>query len=129
MDQLGERWVPRPVMHQLGIVWLIIAMKILYGLAIELHSWSLFGIFPMSDSSLGIALLLLVGLNIAVAYRYNEDAIAAQAVLVLLAISSTVGSLGGELGVAGMVLRLHGWPIMTKHVWSQPPKICSFRER
>ena len=48
---LGERWVPRPVMHQLGIVWLIIAMKILYGLAIELHSWSLFGIFPMSDSS------------------------------------------------------------------------------
>jgi len=101
---LGERWVPRPVMHQLGIVWLIIAMKILYGLAIELHSWSLFGIFPMSDSSLGIALLLLVGLNIAVAYRYNEDAIAAQAVLVLLAISSTVGSLGGELGVAGMIL-------------------------
>jgi len=101
---LGERWVPRPVMHQLGIVWLIIAMKILYGLAIELHSWSLFGIFPMSDSSLGIALLLLVGLNIAVAYRYNEDAIAAQAVLVLLAISSTAGSLGGELGVAGMIL-------------------------
>ena len=101
---LGERWVPRPVMHQLGVVWLIIAMKILYGLAIELHSWSLFGIFPMSDSSLGIVLLFLVGLNIAVAYRYNEDAITAQAVLVLLAISSTVGSLGGELGVAGMIL-------------------------
>ncbi len=100
---LGERWVPRPAMHQLGVVWLIIAMKILYGLAIELHSWSIFGIFPLSDSGLGITLIFLVGINIAVAYRYNEDAIAAQAVLVLLAISSTVGSFGGELGVAGMI--------------------------
>ncbi|MAV06925.1 MAG: hypothetical protein CMA29_03425 [Euryarchaeota archaeon] len=101
---LGERWIPRPAMYQLGVVWLIIAMKILYGLAIELHSWSLFGIFPLDDTGLGISLLLLVVLNIFVAYRYNEDAIAAQAVLVLLAISSTVGSLGGELGVAGMIL-------------------------
>ncbi|MBA45752.1 MAG: hypothetical protein CMB31_04115 [Euryarchaeota archaeon] len=101
---LGERWIPRPAMYQLGVVWLIIAMKILYGLAIELHSWSLFGVFPLNDSGLAISLLLLVLLNIGVAYRYNEDAIAAQAVLVLLAISSTVGSLGGELGVAGMIL-------------------------
>ena len=101
---LGERWIPRPAMYQLGVVWLIIAMKILYGLAIELRSWSLFGIFPLDDTGLGISLLFLVGLNIFVAYRYNEDAIAAQAVLVLLAISSTVGSLGGELGVAGMIL-------------------------
>ena len=101
---LGERWIPRPAMYQLGVVWLIIAMKILYGLAIELHSWTLFGVFPLNDSGLGITLLLLVVLNIVVAYRYNEDAIAAQAVLVLLAISSTVGSFGGELGVAGMIL-------------------------
>ena len=90
---LGERWVPRLAMRQLGIVWLIIAMKILYGLAIELGTWELFGIFPLSESYVGVLLLILVGVNVGVAYRYDEDAIAAQAVLVLLAISSTAGSL------------------------------------
>ena len=100
---LGERWVPRPAMRQLGIVWLIIAMKILYGLAIELGSWELFGIFPLSENYVGVLLLALVGVNVGVAYRYDEDAIAAQAVLVLLAISSTVGSFLGEIGVAGMI--------------------------
>ncbi|DAC27456.1 MAG TPA: hypothetical protein HA330_01145 [Candidatus Thalassarchaeaceae archaeon] len=100
---LGERWVPRPAMRQLGIVWLIIAMKILYGLAIELGSWELFGLFPLSENYVGVLLLALVGVNVGVAYRYDEDAIAAQAVLVLLAISSTVGSLLGEIGVAGMI--------------------------
>ncbi len=101
---LGERWVPASRMHNLGIVWVIIAMKILYGLAIELHSWQLFGIFPLSTEALGATLLLLVGLNILVAYRHDHDAIATQAVLVLLAISSTAGSFFGEIGVAGMLL-------------------------
>ena len=100
---LGERWVPRPAMRQLGIVWLIIAMKILYGLAIELGSWELFGFFPLTENYVGLLLLVLVGVNVGVAYRYDEDAIAAQAVLVLLAISSTAGSLLGEIGVSGMI--------------------------
>ena len=101
---LSERWVPRASMHNLGIVWVIIAMKILYGLAIELHRWDLFGLFPLSTEALGVSLLLLVGVNIAFAYRHDHDAIATQAVLVLLAISSTAGSFFGEMGVAAMLL-------------------------
>ena len=100
---LGERWVPKSNMHNLGIVWVIIAMKILYGLVIELHSWELFGIFPLSTEALGLLLLILVGVNILVAYRHDHDAIATQAVLVLLALSSTAGSFFGEIGVAAML--------------------------
>ncbi len=101
---LGERWVPKSSMHNLGIVWVIIAMKILYGLAIELHGWELFGIFPLSTEGLGLTLLILVGVNILVAYHHDHDAIATQAVLVLLALSSTAGSFFGEIGVAAMLL-------------------------
>ncbi len=109
---LGELWVPNPTLHLLGVSWVIISMKVLYGLAIELNRWELGGIFPISVEVLGVLLLALVALNVFVAYRHNHDAIAAQATLVLLAIGSTAGSVGGEVGVAVMILvatlLLHG---------------------
>ena len=97
---LGEYWVPREKMTLLGVTWVIISMKILYGLAIELRQWE---VIP-SDLVLGISLLLLVGLNIFVAFRHDQDAIAAQSTLVLFAIGSTAGTEFGEEGIAGMIL-------------------------
>jgi len=97
---LGEIWISKEKMKLLGITWVIISMKVLYGLAIELRNWDLI----TSDLSLGVFLLLLVGVNISVAYRHDQDAIAAQSTLVLLAIGSTAGTEFGELGVAGMIL-------------------------
>ena len=97
---LGEMWVPREKMKLLGVTWIIISMKVLYGLAIELRSWDLI----TSDLSLGVVLLLLVGVNVVIAYRHDQDAIAAQSTLVLLAIGSTAGTEFGEVGVAGMIL-------------------------
>ena len=109
---LGERWVSNPDLHLLGVSWVIISMKVLYGLAIELNRWELAGIFPISVEVLAVLLILLVALNVFVAYRHDHDAIAAQATLVLLAIGSTAGSIGGEIGVAVMILiatlLLHG---------------------
>ena len=32
---LGERWIQRQSMHLLGITWVIISMKLLYGLALD----------------------------------------------------------------------------------------------
>ena len=105
---LGEIWVPRERMKLLGITWVIISMKVLYGLAIELRHWGVIG----NDLHLGVVLLLLVGVNILVAYRHDHDAIAAQSTLVLLAVGSTAGTEFGEVGVAGMILLatvvLHG---------------------
>ena len=104
----GELWVPRKNMTLLGVTWVVISMKVLYGLAIELRHWGIIG----SDAWLGIALLLLVGANVYAAYRHDHDAIAAQSTLVLLAIGSTTGSVLGEEGGAGMILiatlLLHG---------------------
>jgi len=96
---LGEIWVPNPRMKILGVTWVIISMKVLYGLAIELNRWDYIGI-----EALGAILLVLVAVNVFVAYRHNHDAIAAQSTLVLLAIASTAGSVLGEMGVAGMIL-------------------------
>ena len=108
----GERWVPDKNLHLLGVSWVIISMKVLYGLAIELNRWELGGFLPISVEVLAILLLLLVALNVFIAYRHDHDAIAAQATLVLLAIGSTAGSIGGEVGVAVMILLatllLHG---------------------
>ncbi|MCH1591765.1 MAG: hypothetical protein L7R66_02100 [Candidatus Thalassarchaeaceae archaeon] len=105
---LGELWVPKEKMKLLGVTWVIISMKVLYGLAIELRHWEIIG----DDISLGVVLLLLVGANISIAYRHDHDAIAAQSTLVLLAIGSTAGTEFGEAGVAGMILLatviLHG---------------------
>ncbi|MDP7341119.1 MAG: hypothetical protein QF354_01855 [Candidatus Thalassarchaeum sp.] len=96
---LGERWVPDPAMKLLGVTWVVISMKVMYGLAIELNRWDYIGM-----EALGVLLLLLVGVNVLIAYRHNHDAIAAQSTLVLLAIASTAGSVLGESGVAGMIL-------------------------
>ncbi len=109
---LGERWVPDPGMHILGVTWVIITMKLLYGLTIDLHHWELWGIFPIDATTLGLLLLALVALNVIVAYHHDHDAIAAQATLVLLAIGSGAGAVYGQLGVAGGIivatLLLHG---------------------
>ena len=63
-------------------------------------------------------LLLLVGVNIGIAQRHNEDAIAAQATLVLLAIGSAAGALYGQEGVALMIgigtLLMHGLAYVRK---------------
>ncbi|MDP7312746.1 MAG: hypothetical protein QF831_04860, partial [Candidatus Thalassarchaeaceae archaeon] len=101
---LGERWIPDAGMRMLGITWVIITMKLLYGLAIDLHHWELWGVFPIDATALGGILLSLVALNIWISYHHNEDAIAAQATLVLLAIGSGAGAVYGELGVAGGIV-------------------------
>ena len=104
---LGERWVPDKGMHLLGVTWIIISMKLLYGLAIDAHHWGW-----IDTPMLGVALIGLVGVNILVGYRHGHDAIMAQATLVSLVIASAAGSVGGELGVAVMILiatmLLHG---------------------
>ena len=64
---LGEIWIPKPRMHLLGITWVIISMKLLYGLAISMSGWG--WIEPIQ---LGSLLLILVGANIAIAQRHNE---------------------------------------------------------
>ncbi len=97
---LGEIWIPKKNMSLLGVTWIIISMKVLYGLAIELRSWGIID----DDLALGVLLLFLVGLNIWIAYRHDHDAIAAQSTLVLLAIGSATGTEFGELGVAVMIL-------------------------
>lgn len=109
---LGERWIPDAGMRMLGITWVIITMKLLYGLAIDLHHWELWGVFPIDATALGGLLLALVGVNVWVSYHHDEDAIAAQATLVTLAIGSGAGAVYGEYGVAGGIvlatLLLHG---------------------
>lgn len=108
---LGERWIPRPEMHILGVTWVIISMKLLYGLAIDAYHWDW-----IDSNQLGITLLSIVGFNIYVAQRYDEDAIAAQATLVLLAVGSAAGALYGEFGIAIMIaigtVALHGMALL-----------------
>lgn len=109
---LGERWIGKSELNLLGVTWVIISMKILYGTALELNRWEMGGLLPLGLSEVGIALCMLVIFNVLLAYRHNSDAIAAQATLVLLAIGSTAGSVAGEDGVIVMilvaVLLLHG---------------------
>ena len=69
------------------------------GLSIELQRWGIIDV-----GGLGVFLLIAVGLNIVLSYRYDHDAIGAQSTLVLLAIGSTAGSLYGQEGVAVMIL-------------------------
>ena len=95
----GERWSKDERLRILGVTWVIISMKVLYGLSIELQRWGIIGV-----EGLGALLLITVGLNILLSYRYNHDAIGAQSTLVLLAVGSTAGSLYGQEGVAIMIL-------------------------
>jgi len=104
---LGEIWIPKNQMHILGVTWVIISMKLLYGLAISMYSWDW-----ITQTQLGLSLLGLVVLNIGIAQRHDDDAIATQATIVLLAIGSAAGEPYGEEGVAIMIaigtLLLHG---------------------
>ena len=95
----GETWIPKKNLHLLGITWVIISMKVLYGLAIELQRWDI-----ISVEALGGLLLALVGFNVYLSYRHNHDAIAAQSTLILLAIGSATGYSFGEIGIALMIL-------------------------
>ena len=115
----GEKWIPNPTMHLLGVTWVIISMKILYGFALDVHHWGWLNDSPLgADLSLGIFLLLLIGFNILIAQRHDDDAIAAQATLVLLALGSATGALYDEIGVAGMILlgtwSMHGLALLRK---------------
>ena len=96
---LGEFWIPKKNLHLLGITWVIISMKVLYGLAIELQRWNI-----ISVEILGGLLIGLVGFNVYLSYRHNHDAIAAQSTLILLAIGSATGYSYGEIGIALMIL-------------------------
>ena len=110
---LGEKWANDTRLRVLGITWVIISMKVLYGLALELQKWGFIGV-----ESLGALLIVIVCLNIMASYRYEHDAIAAQSTLVLLAVGSTAGSLFGQEGVALMILfstvLVHGLAIHRK---------------
>lgn len=110
---LGERWIPNPNMRLLGVTWVIISMKLFYGLALDAWHWGWFENSPLGASdTLGVILLGLVAMNITIAQRHNEDAIAAQATLILLLVGSAAGALYGQIGVAAMVgigtLLMHG---------------------
>jgi len=114
---LGERWIPNPNMRILGVTWVIISMKLFYGLAVDMWRWDWLANLPVEEGqALGIFLLSAVGLNIFLAQRHDEDAIAAQATLILLIIGSATGALYGELGVAVMIavgtIMLHGLALL-----------------
>lgn len=102
---LGERWIRRDAMHLLGITWVIISMKLLYGLALDAWRWGwLDGLGLPESQVLGAIMLALVGLNVGLAFRHNEDAIAAQSALVLFAIGSSAGAVYGEVGIAVLIV-------------------------
>jgi hypothetical protein len=116
---LGERWIPKPSMRLLGVTWVIISMKLFYGLVLDAWHWGWFDASPLgANETLGVGLLTVIGGNIFVAQRHNEDAIAAQATLILLIVGSAAGALYGELGVATMVglgtLLMHGLAFMRR---------------
>jgi len=102
---LGERWIQRDAMHVLGLTWVIISMKLLYGLALDAWRWGwLDAVGPSPGHALGGLLVTLVGLNVALAFRHDEDAIAAQSALVLFAVGSSTGAVYGETGIAVMLV-------------------------
>lgn len=100
----GERWIPKTSMRLLGVTWVIISMKLFYGLVLDSWHWGWFDASPIgANETLGVGLLAVVGGNIMLAQRHNEDAIAAQATLILLIVGSAAGALYGEIGVAIMI--------------------------
>ncbi len=113
---LGERWIPNPNMRLLGVTWVIISMKLFYGLVLDAWHWGWFDGSPFgANQTLGLGLMSVVSLNVAIAQRHDEDAIAAQATLILLLVGSAAGALYGELGVASMIafgtVLMHGLAI------------------
>ena len=114
---LGEKWIPNPNMRILGVTWVIISMKLFYGLALDMWRWDWLANLPIEEGqALGVFLLSAVGLNVFLAQRHDEDAIAAQATLILLIIGSAAGALYGEIGVAIMIatgtILLHGLALL-----------------
>lgn len=110
---LGERWIPNPNMRILGVTWVIISMKLFYGLALDAWHWGWFDSSPFGASeTLGLSLVGVVTANVYIAQRHDEDAIAAQATLILLLVGSAAGALYGEIGIASMIavgtLLMHG---------------------
>ena len=106
---LGERWIRRDSMHLLGLTWVIISMKLLYGLALDAWRWGWFDDVGFGASeTLGMLMLTLVGLNVALAFRHDEDAIAAQSALVLFAVGSSAGAVFGEVGIALFIVLAMG---------------------
>ncbi|MBN30364.1 MAG: hypothetical protein CMB34_06855 [Euryarchaeota archaeon] len=102
---LGERWIQLESMHLLGITWVIISMKLLYGLALDAWRWGwLDGLGWPESQVLGALMLALVGMNVGLAFRHDEDAIAAQSALVLFAIGSSAGAVYGETGIAVFIV-------------------------
>ncbi len=102
---LGERWIQRDAMHLLGITWVIISMKLLYGLVLDAWRWGWLEAVGLPESQvLGALMLALVGLNVGLAFRHDEDAIAAQSALVLFAIGSSAGAVYGEVGIAILIV-------------------------
>ena len=102
---LGERWIQRESMHLLGITWVIISMKLLYGLALDAWRWGWLDDFGRPESQvLGVLMLALVGVNVGLAFRHDEDAVAAQSALVLFAIGSSAGAVYGETGIAVLIV-------------------------
>lgn len=102
---LGERWIQRDAMHLLGITWVIISMKLLYGLALDAWRWGWLDGFGAPESQvLGGLMLALVGMNVGLAFRHDEDAIAAQSALVLFAVGSSAGAVYGEVGIAVLIV-------------------------
>ena len=114
---LGERWIRRDSMHILGITWVIISMKLLYGLALDAWRWGWLDGFGVPESQLlGAVMLVLVGLNVGLAFRHDEDAIAAQSALVLFAVGSSAGAVYGETGIAVLIVTamalMHGLALL-----------------
>ena len=122
---LGGTWIPKIEMHILGVTWVIISMKLLYGLALDLHHWGWLDNFGTdADVILGSILLLLVGFNVFIAHWHNSDAIAVQATLILMVVASGASTASNEIGIdSGLLLALlllvatlllHGLAIMRK---------------
>ena len=122
---LGGKWIPQKEMHILGVTWIIISMKLLYGLALDLHHWEWLANYSINeDVLLGIILLLLVAANVFIAHWHDSDAVAVQATLILMVVASGASTASNEIGVdSGLLLAtllliatllLHGLAIMRK---------------
>ena len=55
---LGERWIPNPNMRILGVTWVIISMKLIYGLILDLWHWGWLDDFAFADENNLLGLLL-----------------------------------------------------------------------
>ena len=62
---LGERWIPKPSMRLLGVTWVIISMKLFYGLVLDSWHWGWFDASPLgANETLGLGMLAVVGLSL-----------------------------------------------------------------